>query len=820
MTEHPDLPVEALCRRCDPAAFTFATTAELPDVSGIIGQERAEEAVRFAIGIRRYGYNLFALGPTGMGKHGFVRAFLERQAGEEKAPPDWVYVHNFDDPRRPRALSLPPGSAPRLRADMARLLGELRAAIPAVFEGEDYRTRRKHLEARFSQASEQAFAEIEKRAREKGIAMIRTPQGIGFAPVREGEVLGPEEFQRLPEREQETLKGEMAGLQKAVEDAASALPTAARRHREEVRRLDRLVTARAASQLVDELRPQWAEIPAVLEYLAEVEKDVVNNGDDFLPPPEGASAVKALLGSRGPESRAFRRYEVNVLVTRKDPGAPVVYEDYPTHPNLLGRIENVSELGNLVTDFTLIQSGALHRANGGYLIVDARRLLIQPLAWDELKRSLRSRLLRVDSLARALSLVATSSLEPEPIPLDVKVVLVGDRRLYYLLSSIDPEFDELFKIAADFDEQIERTPEGEAHYARLLSTFARRESLRPLDREAVARAVEHAARRAGDAGKILVHAEEVADLLRESDHLAAQAGAATVGREHVQAALDAHVRRSSRIEERMREDALRGTVLVDTAGEQVGQVNGLSVIQLGGYAFGRPSRITARVRLGSGSVVDIEKEVALGGPLHSKGVLILSGFLGQRFASEKPLSLGASLVFEQSYSGVDGDSASCAELVALLSALAEAPIRQGRAITGSVNQHGQVQAIGGVNEKIEGFFELCRRRGLTGEEGVLIPAANVKHLMLREDVVEAVAGGRFHVWAIETVDEAVELLTGIPAGERGADGRFPEGSVNRRADDRLTSFAEKARAFGRTPAANNAATPKADKPAEGGETKD
>jgi len=815
MNDHPVLPKEALRRRCDPGAFSFATTAELRDVPGIIGQERAEEAVQFAIGIRRYGYNLFALGPAGMGKHGFVRAFLDRRAAEQEAPPDWVYVHSFEEARRPRAIPVPPGRAPGLRDDLARLLRELRAAIPAVFEGEDYRTRRRELETRFSEASERAFAELEKRAREKGISMVRTAQGIGFAPVHEGEVMSPEEFQKLPEAEQERFKAEMAGLQKEVEEAASALPTVARHHREEVRKLDRLVTARSAGQLVDELRAKWAEVPAVLEYLGDVERDVVDNSDDFLPPPEGAGAVKALLGARGASGdRAFRRYEVNVLVTRREKGAPVVYEDNPTPPNLIGRIENVAELGNLVTDHTLIQCGALHRANGGYLIVDARRVLSQPLAWDELKRALRSRQVRVDSLVRSLSLVSTSSLEPESVPLDVKVVLLGDRRLYYLLSALDPEFEELFKIGADFDEHVDRTPEGEECYARLLATFARRESLRPLDREAVALAVENAARKAGDSARLLVHAESIADLLREADYVAGEAGADTVGAAHVQAAIDAHVRRSSRIEERMREDIQRGTVLIDTRGEVVGQVNGLSVIQLGDYAFGRPSRITARVRLGSGSVVDIEKEVALGGALHSKGVLILAGFLGQRFASDKPLSLGASLVFEQSYSGVDGDSASCAELVALLSALAEVPVKQGRAITGSVNQHGQVQAIGGVNEKIEGFFDVCRQAGLTGSEGVLIPASNVKHLMLRPEVVEAAAEGRFHVWPIETVDQAIELLTARPAGERGPDGRFPEGSVNRAVDDRLTAFAEKARAFGRTPPAAAAAGAKNDKSTE------
>jgi lon-related putative ATP-dependent protease len=806
MSEARPLAKDALCRRCDPATLAFETTAELADVPGIIGQARAEEAVRFAIGIRRYGFNLYALGTSGMGKHGFVRAFLERRAAEEPVPDDWCYVHDFSDARRPRVLRLPPGRGPAFREDMRRLVDELRFAIPALFDSEDYRTRRKLIEGQFAEHGEKAFAAIEERARTRGVGILRTGAGVGFAPLRDGEVMEPEQFQKLPSREQERIKAEMAAVQQELQEALGTLPREAQRQRDELRKLDRLVTATATRHLMDEVRARWADVPAVLEHLAEVEKDIVDNAEDFLPPPEGATAVRALLGRA--EKRPVRRYQVNVLVTRPaGSGAPVVYEDHPTHANLVGRVEHVAELGNLVTDFTLIQAGALHRANGGYLIVDARRLLLQPLAWDDLKRALRSKVIRIESLGQALSLNATASLEPEPIPLETKVVLLGERHLYYALSQLDPEFPELFKVAADFEEEIERTADGEQLYARLLATFARRESLRPLERGAVARAIEQASRRAGDAGKLQVHAETEADLLREADHIASESGAALVAAAHVQAALDAQVRRASRVQERVQEAIQRGVVLIDTRGEAIGQVNGLSVVQLGSYAFGRPSRITARVRLGSGSVVDIEKEVALGGPLHSKGVLILSGFLGQRFATERPLSLAASLVFEQSYSGVEGDSASCAELVALMSALAGVPVRQGRAVTGSVNQHGQVQAIGGVNEKIEGFFEVCRGAGLTGEQGVVIPASNVRHLMLRADVVQAAEQGLFHVWPVASVDEALELLTGLPAGERDAAGQWPEGSVNRRVDERLAALAEKARSFGRAAATANDGKP-------------
>lgn len=803
MSDIPPLAHGKLRRFTDPDRFTFETTAQLDEVPGIIGQERVEEAVRFSIGVRRYGYNLFALGPVGMGKHSFVRAFLEREAADSPEPNDWCYVHNFKDPRRPRALELPPERAPRLREQMESLVEGLQVAIPAVFEGDDYRNRRQMLEAELNKAGEKAFAAVEAEAQEQGFSLIRSAQGVGLAPMADGKVMDPEDFAKLPAEDQERIKARMQGLQKKIEQAAGALPNAARQHRDELRKLERQIVRHAASDLVDEVRVHWTDVPEVLTYLSHVEGDVVQNAADFLPRSEGANPLQALLGRRGPEKQPFKKYVVNVLVTHDEPRAPVIFEDHPTYANLVGRIEHLSELGSLVTDFTLIQPGALHRANGGYLIIEVRKLLQQPMAWDELKRSLRSQTVRVDSLTRAMSLVTTASLEPEPIPLDLKVVLVGERQLYYALSAMDPDFGELFKVAADFDELVDRSPEGEDLYARLLGTFARRESLRALDRGGVARAVEHASRRAGDSEKLHVHAETLADLLREADHLASEAGAEIVSAVHVQAAIDAGIRRASRIRERIQEDIRRGTVLIDTKGETVGQVNGLSVLQLGGYAFGRPNRITARARLGNGSVVDIEKEVALGGPLHSKGVLILSGFLGQRFASERPLSLAASLVFEQSYSGVDGDSASCAELVALLSALSSAPVKQGRAITGSVNQHGQVQPIGGVNEKIEGFFDVCQASGLTGEEGVLIPASNVKHLMLRADIVEAAEKGLFHVWPIETVDQAVELLTGQAAGERGEDGAFPEGSINRRADDRLDEFAKKARAFGK-PAPQNA----------------
>jgi lon-related putative ATP-dependent protease len=494
----------------------------------------------------------------------------------------------------------------------------------------------------------------------------------------------------------------------------------------------------------------------------------------------------------------MRRYQVNLLVDNRDGrGAPVVYEDNPTFQNLVGQIEYISHMGALVTDFNLIRAGALHKANGGYLMLDAHKLLTQPFAWEAIKRALRSAEVRIESLGHSLGLTSTASLEPQPIPLDVKVVLLGERLLYYLLCHYDPEFNELFKVAVDFEDEAPRGDENHLRYASLIGAIARREKLLPFDRKAVARVIEHSSRLAGDAEKLSAQTLTVADLLREADYLAGSAGRSVVGAEDVQSAIDAQTRRADRMRRRIQEEIERGMILIATEGHRIGQVNGLSVVDLDRFAFGRPSRITARVRLGKGEVIDIEREVELGGPIHSKGVMILAGFLGARYAPDHPLSLGATLVFEQSYGGVEGDSASAAELCALLSALAEVPINQSFAVTGSVNQHGEAQAVGGVNEKIEGFYDLCKARGLTGGQGVLIPASNTKHLMLRRDVVEAVAAGKFHVYAVETIDQGMELLTGLPAGERDASGVFPTGSVNHRVEARLLELAAKRAAYGK-----------------------
>jgi lon-related putative ATP-dependent protease len=789
----------ALYQRCDPMQFSFETTADLEDLTGVIGQARAVEAVRFGIGISHEGYNLFALGPEGTGKYAVVRRYLERQAADRPPPSDWCYVNNFVEAYKPRALRLPAGGGSRLRRDMERLVEELRTAIPATFESENYRRRRQDIEEEFRERQDRVLTELQRRAQERGLALIRTPMGLAFAPTRGGEVISPEEFQKLPPPEQERAQADVSALQEELQKSLGQMPQWDRERRAKVKELNQEVGMFAVGHLIEELRRTYLDLPAVLAYLTSVQQDVIDNLDEFLGITDTPPAAPAEASPPRPPVTAsfFRRYRVNVVVDHSGAtGAPVIYEDHPAVQNLVGRIEHMAQMGTLVTDFNLIKAGALYRANGGYLILDARKVLLQPFAWEELKRALRSREIRIEVLGQTLSLVSTVSLEPEPIPLNVKVILLGERMLYYTLYEADPDFGELFKVAADFEDQMDRTADNHLLYARMIGTIARQEGIRPLDRAAVARVIEQSARLAGDADKLSTHVHSVADLLREADYWAGEAQHPVIDATDVQHAIDAQIRRLDRVRERIQEEIQRGTILIDTQGTAVGQVNGLSVLSMGQFAFGRPSRITARVRLGRGEVVDIEREVALGGPIHSKGVLILSAYLGARYASDRPLSLSASLVFEQSYSGVEGDSASSAELYALLSALADLPVKQGLAVTGSVNQRGQVQAIGGVNEKIEGFFDICRAQGLTGEQGVLIPASNVKHLMLRHDVVAAVAARQFQVYAVETIDQGIELLTGVPAGEPDDTGEFPAGSVNQRVEARLIALAEKRLAFG------------------------
>ncbi len=802
MSDKLALKPEQLYRSTDIDHLNFETTDDLELLSEVIGQPRAVEAMRFGMEIESEGYNIFALGPPGTGKRSIIQRFVEQRADHMPTPDDWCYVNNFNDAHKPKTIRLPAGMGIKFRDDMKGLIEELKTALSSAFESEEYQARRQSITEEFKEKQSHAFEELQARANSQGVALIRTPAGLAVAPIREEEVLSPEEVQQLSQKKRAEIQEKVRGIQDDLQKILQQIPRWQREMRKGLEKLNHEMANLAVAGLIDELREKYHEYAEIQEHLDAVQEDVVEHANDFLSPQDDQESTRVQASqhravedpSQGPQT--LYRYEVNVVVDHSESeGAPVIFEDNPSYQNLIGRVEHQARMGALHTDFRLIKPGALHRANGGYLILDVQKVLTQPYAWEGLKRALQSNEIRIESLGQKLSLISTISLEPEAIPLNVKIALFGERVLYYMLWELDPEFAELFKVQADFEDELDRGDKQQQLYARFIATLVKHDALRPLDRAAVARIIERSARLVGDSAKMSMHTQKIKVLLNEADYWARQNGHDVVTASDVQKAIEAQIYRADRVREEMQEAILRGTLLIDTKGAKTAQVNGLSVLQLGNFAFGNPTRITARVWMGKGEVIDIEREVELGGPIHSKGVLILSSFLGARYAEETPLSLSASLVFEQSYGGVEGDSASSAELYALLSSIAEAPIKQSLAVTGSVNQHGQVQAIGGVNEKIEGFFDICKARGLTGDQGVLIPSSNVKHLMLRKDVVDAVEAGKFHVYAVSTVDEGIELLTGVPAGAPDADGNYPEGSINYRVQQRLQALAEKRDSF-------------------------
>jgi lon-related putative ATP-dependent protease len=764
-----------------------------------VGQESAVDALRFGVGIGHAGYNVFAIGPSGVGKRTLLRKFLGAHAAQLGTPNDWCYVHDFDDPERPRALELPPGMGVRLQRDMDGAVAELRAAMRATFDSKEYHTRKKQIVSEYKERQRRALSEVQRSAREHGIAVIETDTGIGIAALREGEAIDADEFEKLPEPERQKIEAETLRVTSKLKDLLHEFRHWEPRHRETMKALDHEMAAVAARQVLDGVRQGYADFPVVLEHLDQVERDATESAEELRGGDSETveNALERMLQSERASEPPFQRYRINVIVDRSGlKGAPVIHEDNPTYVNLMGRVEHETRFGALITNFTLIRAGALHRAIGGYLILDAIDVLQHPFAWEALKRALQSGVIKIESPDRAKGIATTLSLEPQPIGCtNTKVVLTGERHLYYMLAALDPDFLELFKVLVDFEESMDRKPESEEVYARLIAELIGKEGLRPFDRSAVARIIDHAARAAGDAEKLSLLMRSIVDLLRETDYWASEAKREVACAADVEQAIDAQIRRADRIRRRLQEAIRRQDILVSTSGESIGQINGLSVLQLGEHRFGHPTRITARTRVGRGELVDIEREVELGGPIHSKGVLILGGYLGARYAHDFPLALSASLVFEQSYASVEGDSASMAELCALISSLAEVPLRQSLAITGSVNQHGHAQSIGAVNEKIEGFFDVCEQRGLTGDQGVLVPRSNAKNLMLRPDVVEAVRAGRFAVYAIDHVDDAIELLTGKPAGAQDDEGKFPPETINGRVERKLANFAERAREF-------------------------
>ncbi len=778
----PPLPAERLYRHCDASELSFASTDELDPLGDHLGQDRAVEALAFGLQIPHDGFNIFLLGSTGVGKRDLLASLLDAETAAPRGEvSDWCYVNNFEYPDTPVALRLPKGMAGQLKTDMNRAVEDLLGILPATFQSDEYQARIQELGEEHQAREKEAFQALAEKAQDQQIAMIQTPAGYTLAPMKNGEVITPQEFESLTEEEKKQAMEVIESLKEELKVIVRQLPNWKKEARNAFKELNREFSQLAIDPVMKELKQKYEGYPDVLRHLEAVHANIMEEAEAFTQVRD-ESAIPENIKAR---VREFPQYNINVLVDNSElPAAPVVYEDNPGFANLIGRVEHVAQMGTLVTDFNLIKPGALHRANGGYLVLDADKVLTSPYAWTFLKRALKAREIRIQSLEQFFSFVSTVQLQPEPLPLDVKIVLLGDRYIYYILQQYDPEFPTLFKVAADMSEDVTRSPESTLLFARMIRTLQQRDQLLPLDSAGVARVIEYAARRMEDSEKLSLHQGRLSNLLTESDFLARKAGASTITAEHVDEASRAATHRLDQFREKSHEGILREIMLVDTEGTAVGQVNGLAVYLLGDYAFGKPTRITATARLGAGKVLDIEREVDLGGKIHSKAVMIISALLANRYARNNPLPLSASLVFEQSYGGVEGDSASVAEFVALISALAEIPVRQELAVTGSLDQRGQVQAIGGVNEKIEGFFDICHSRGLTGSQGVVIPRANEVHLMLREEVREAVSAGRFHIYSAATIDQALELLTG-----------FSVDSIDARVRDRVEELHRLTRQF-------------------------
>ncbi|MEJ2033074.1 MAG: ATP-binding protein [Deltaproteobacteria bacterium] len=732
-TEPRELTPEQLRRTCDPSIFPFKSTADIPPLEGVIGQDRALGAVRFGIHIKSQGYHMYALGPVGTGKRTIIRKFLVKDAANKPVPDDWLYVNNFEDEDKPHALRLPAGKGREFRDDMDHLVEDLKSDVPRAFEGKEYEQEREKIEEEFQNKSKRLFEKLNEKAQERDFGLVQTPQGLMIVPVKKGELLTPDELEKLSEKEQQRIEHGREELQEEMRETMRLVQELQKEGKKRARELDRRVVGFAVDHLIDDFKEKYAEHEGIGRYLEEARAFLLKNVHTFRQikqmeeaPKQQRLAMAMMSGGRQP---SFDEYRVNLIVDNSEAkGAPVCMESNPTGPNLIGRIEHMGQFGALVTNFRMIKGGALHVCNGGYLMLDVFDVLTKPLAWHVLKRALKNREIEIESMGEAYGLITTRTLQPEPIPLDIKVILIGDPFIYYLLYNHDPDFQELFKVKADFETRIDWDDETAEQYAHFIGSVCREEGLKHFAPSGVSKVVEYGSRLTSHRRKVATKFGEVVD---------------------------------------------------------------------GDYAFGKPSRVTARTHMGSNGVVNIDREAKLGGRIHNKGTMILSGYLGGKYALNVPLTLSASITFEQLYEGVEGDSASSTELYALLSSLSELPIRQELAVTGSVNQRGEVQAIGGVNEKIEGFFEVCRAKGLTGSQGVMIPAANCTHLMLREHVVAAVAEGKFHIYPVATIDEGITLLTGTEAGERQDDGSYPEGTINSLVQGRIRELAEKAKAFGK-----------------------
>jgi lon-related putative ATP-dependent protease len=791
------IPTDRLRWSCDPSLFEFETTSDLPELEGTLGQERALRAIDFGLGMTRDGFNLYLAGEPGTGRTSTIKNLLKKRSRMEPVPSDWCYVHNFKVPDVPIALALSAGTGCELEKEMKELIEIVRSDIPKALESKDYEIHKGEVLEQYQEKNNALFADLEAEATSKGFSLQRTVSGLVMVPQKEERNYTQEEYEALPAEERAKIDKTGSELTEKLNDILRQVRDNEKLTKDAMAELDRQVGLSAVGHHVEPLREKYAAFPKVLEYLEAVQEDILLNLEDFKPQQPVQSPIPGLrLPHQEPD---FTRYSVNVFVdNRETEGAPVIFEANPTYNNLFGRIEHIMQMGGAATtNFTLIKPGALHRANGGYLVVDAREVLINPFAWDALKRCIRSGEIRIEDVLEQYRFMTVVSLKPEPVPLQAKIIMMGTPWIYYLLYYMEPDYRKFFKVRADFDSRIIRTQEVMKDYALFVATHCRNENLLPFDRSAVAALLEHSARLVEDQEKLSSQFIEVADLIREAHFWAEREKAAIVTGDIVRHAISERIYRSNRIEERVQEYFDDGIIFCDTAGTEVGQINGLAVISMGDFSFGRPSRVTSRVYMGRAGMVNIEREAKLSGPIHDKGVLILTACLGSRFANDRPLSFSATICFEQSYSGVEGDSATSTEYYALLSATSGIPLRQDIAVTGSVNQLGKVQPIGGVNFKIEGFYAVCKSKGLTGTQGVVIPKANERNLMLSDEVIAAVREGKFHIWSVETVEQGVELMTGIPAGERQLDGTYPEGTVYGAVDRKLKEMQEKMAKLGK-----------------------
>jgi lon-related putative ATP-dependent protease len=793
-----ELAVERLRWFCDPGTVGCSISSEMKPLQAIIGQERAIKALKFGLEIKELGFNMYVAGFPGTGRSTAVKQFLEVMAKGRPTPKDWCYVTNFRDNYRPRAISFPAGKGAEFRADMAKLVKDMQRHLPRAFESEEYLSRGEDLMKGFQQKRESLLTQFTDQAQKEGFVLQATPFGVMIVPVKEGKPLNEEDFMGLPSEEKNKITVQRDRLQDELKSIMRQGTNLEKSAFEEIQKMDRDLARYTLDPLFEELKEKYQESKDVLKYLEEVQEDILKNLSYFRPQPQQQVPVQAAspFPMQDPKEQIVKRYEVNVLVDNSGlQGAPVVLEYSPTYNNLFGRIEKEAQYMGLVTDFTMIREGALHRANGGFIVLNIEDVLRNFFSWDGLKTSLRNREVAIEEVGEKLGYMTTKSLRPEPIPLDVKVVLIGPSWLYYSIYSLDNDFRGLFKVKADFDTVMDRTDKNIRDFSSFVCTVCQEEQLKHLDSSGLGKLIEYGARIAGDQEKLSTRFNDLSDVIREASYYSTQEGLDYVDAEHVKKAIEERFYRSSLIQNRIEEMIEQGILMIDVSGENVGMVNGLSVMDLGDVMIGRPNRITASISLGREGLVDIEREAKLGGPIHTKGVLILSGYLSERYAKDKPLSLSARLVFEQSYSGVEGDSASSTELYAILSSISNLPIKQSIAVTGSVNQKGEVQAIGGVNEKIEGFFEVCKAKGLNGSQGVMIPASNVRNLMLKEEILEEVRQGRFHVWPVKHIDEGIEILTGIKGGTRKEDGTFEEGTVNFLVDQQLKKFSDQLKSF-------------------------